>query len=320
MTLTGSLRRAFAPPGATGALEITSTHVAAATIARDRDGIKLSGHAITSLPAGAVTPDLAGQNIHDRDAVAAAIMDVLGQLPRRPIRIGLTVPDAVAKVSFVRLEHVPPRSTDLDRLIAWQVRKTAPFRLEDAQMAYTEGRRHGDAGREFIVALARREIVQEYESACDAAAMHAGVVDLTVFNLVNSVLAQGPKTESDWLLMHVSPTYCTFAIMRGQHLMFLRNRPTRAAVDLPDVVHQTAMYYKDHLAGSASLARAILVDTSGGAAPDPTLQPMLADRLQAPVEDGSSAQGSAWAADLAPGLAAHLAGPVGLLWRDRLAE
>ena len=54
----------------------------------------------------------------------------------RPRRIGLIVPDPIAKVSLVRFEKVPARAQDLDQLIRWQVRKAAPFAIEDAQVSY----------------------------------------------------------------------------------------------------------------------------------------------------------------------------------------
>ena len=58
----------------------------------------------------------------------------------RPRRIGLVVPDLVAKVSLVRFEKVPPRAADLDQLVRWQVRKTAPFPIEEAQVSSCAGR------------------------------------------------------------------------------------------------------------------------------------------------------------------------------------
>ena len=98
------------------------------------------------------------------------------------------MPDPVAKVSLVRFEQVPPRAQDLDQLIRWQVRKAAPFPIEEAQVSYVAGLRAAD-GQEFVVSLARRDVVQEYEALCAAPGAHAGLVDLSTFNVVNAVLA-----------------------------------------------------------------------------------------------------------------------------------
>ncbi len=49
---------------------------------------------------------------------------VLAQLGGRTHRVALVVPDAVAKVSLLRLEKVPARAADLREIVKWQVRKS----------------------------------------------------------------------------------------------------------------------------------------------------------------------------------------------------
>ena len=71
--------------------------------------------------------------------------------------------------------------------------------------------------------------------------------------------------RADWLLVHIAPAYITFAIVRGQDLMFFRNRPIKIDGDLSALVHQAAMYYRDHLDGNG-LSRVILVNSSNTAA------------------------------------------------------
>ncbi len=39
----------------------------------------------------------------------------------------------------MRFEQVPARAQDLDQLIRWQVRKAAPFAIEEAQVSYVPG-------------------------------------------------------------------------------------------------------------------------------------------------------------------------------------
>src|SRR5439155_6864258 len=97
----------------------------------------------------------------------------------------------VAKVSLVRFEHVPGRAADLDQLVRWQVRKAAPFPIEDAQVSYEPGFKAAD-GQEFIVSLARRTVVEEYEGLCAEAGAHAGIVDLATFNVINAAIATLP--------------------------------------------------------------------------------------------------------------------------------
>ena len=94
---------------------------------------------IELLPAGAVVPALTAHNVHDRAAALATLRSVLEGIGR-PRRIGLITSDAIAKISVVRFEKVPARLQDLDQLVRWQVRKTAPFAIEDAQVSFVPGR------------------------------------------------------------------------------------------------------------------------------------------------------------------------------------
>src|SRR5439155_18023305 len=187
----------------------------------------------------------------------AGVLDrVFDRIGIHPRRIGLVVPDPIAKVSLVRFEKVPARTQDLDQLVRWQVKKTAPFPIEEAQVSYVRGLEAPD-GQEFIVSLARRAVVEEYEQLCAAAGAHAGIVDLATFNVVNAVLASPAAPAADWLLVNVAADYASIAIVRGAHLIFFRNRAADTEGTLADLVHQTAMYYEDRLKG-AGFARVVL--------------------------------------------------------------
>jgi hypothetical protein len=127
------------------------------------------------------------------------------------------------------------------------MKKSLPFPLDEASIAHSPGA-PADPGREFVVVAARRDVVAEYEGVCDEAGIHAGLVDLATLSVANLYLASGAPA-GDWLIVHVRPEYTSIAIMRGNDLIFFRNRAEGDAEPLTDVVHQTAMYYQDRLAG-----------------------------------------------------------------------
>jgi Tfp pilus assembly PilM family ATPase len=247
------------------ALEIAAHQASAASIEYRSGTAVVSTHATELMPPGALVPSLTAANVHNRQAV----IDVIGRVLERtgrPRRIGLIVPDLVAKVSFVRFEQPPARAADLEQLVRWQVRKTAPFAVDEAQVSFVPGLKAAD-GQEFVVSLARRAIVEEYESICAEAGAHAGVVDLATFNVINAVLASAPPVaasgaDSDWLLVNIAPDYASIAILRGKHLIFFRNRVADEEGTLPDLVHQAAMYYEDRLSGGG-FARVFLTGTAG---------------------------------------------------------
>lgn len=300
------------------ALEIAAGRVSAAVLESRGGQPVVALHAVELVAPAALVPSLTAVNTHDRAAVMTAINRVMERVGR-PRRVALVVPDVVAKVSLVRFENVPPRAADLDQLVRWQVRKTAPFPIEEAQVSYVRGVQAAD-GQEFVVSLARRAVIEEYEGLCAEAGAHAGIVDLATFNAINAVLAESAtRTESrgDWLLINVAADSASIAILRGADLIFFRNRLPDAGGSLADLVHQTGMYYEDRLKGPG-FARVIVC---GGSLAGDEVRRSLQTWLTAPVEalDPRTAAALTDRITASPALLDTLAPLVGILLRDRQA-
>src|SRR5262245_40815141 len=105
MKFLASLQDAPAP---TVAVEISSTRVSGASLAWRGGQPVIAAHALEPLHEGALVASLTAANLRDRPAVAIALNRVLERLGH-PRRVGLIVPDLVAKVSLVRFEQVPAR-------------------------------------------------------------------------------------------------------------------------------------------------------------------------------------------------------------------
>ncbi len=312
----------FASPPPHVGVEMAARRVTVVALGGHGVPAVVTGHASEPLPPGALVPALNAANIADPPAVQAALARCLDRLGLKPRRVGLVVPDPVARVSLVRFEQVPGRSHDLAELVRWQVRKAAPFRIEDAQVAFTPGLALPDGGREFVVTLARRDIVAEYERACEAIGAHAGLVDLASFNLINAVVASsGPAPGGDWLLVHSTLDYTTLAIVRGGDLIFFRSRAMDGEESLADLVHQTMMYHEDRL-GGGGIPRVVLAGAwAVGDAHAGEVRRQVQERIGAPVE----AIDPRAAATLRDRIGADqqlldtLASPLGLLLRARAA-
>ena len=301
------------------AVEIHRTHVAAARLERRGGRPVIAAHAVENLPSGAVTPTLAASNMPDVGAVGQAIARVLGQVGGRTHRIALVVPDSVAKVSLLRLEKVPAREADLREIVRWQIRKSAPFPVEQAVLSISPGAAAADGSRDLVVALAREDVIRQYEQACAMAGAHAGIVDLASFAVLNSVIAGGGMPASDWLLVHVAGTSITLAVMRGEQLIFFRHRSDESEGTLADLMHQTAMYYEDRLSG-AGFARVWLAGTAGmgdGEVVRRDLESRIGTRVE--LADPRTAAALTDVIDPSPELADALTPLVGVLRRDARA-
>ena len=268
------------PPDA--AIEIASERVSVAVVGERGRGLAVQAHASEPLPPGAVVASLTSMNVHNRTVVAGALRTALDRAGVRPRRVALVIPDLAAKVSLVRFDTVPTRREDLDQLVRWQVKKASPFPIEDAMVTWTPAVRNADGSAEFLVVSARRDIVAEYEAVCDQAKVYAGLVDLATFSLVNLILGGTEVPSVDWLVVHLRPDYTSIVIMRGEHVIFFRNRPEGDDASIADLVHQTAMYYQDRLQGQR-FARVFLGGSGRGGAVE-SAHRNLQERLGASVE------------------------------------
>jgi len=305
------------PP--TAALEIAPTHVTVVALADSGREPVISGYAVEPLPAGVVTSTLNAPNVHDEAALTSAIRSAVQKVAARTRRVALVVPDTTAKVSLIRFEKVPAKSQDLDQLIRWQVRKTAPFRIEDAQLSWVPGVVVEGGGREFVVSMARRDIIESFERVCEGAGVHAGLVDIASFSLINAQMAASRNEGGDWLLVNAASEYVTLAVVRGPDLVFFRNRALGAETDLTDMVHQTAMYHEDRL-GGGGFSRVVLAGASlAGEEQAERLRRAIEERLGRRVEllDVRAAAAMRDRIGASPGLLDTLAAPVGVLLRER---
>jgi type IV pilus assembly protein PilM len=308
------------PPPSVG-VELAMDRVTAVSLARQGATHTISGYAVERLPAGALTPALNATNIHNEAAVAASIRSTLDKLGSRQRRIALVIPDTAAKVSLLRFDKVPALS-DLDQLIRWQVRKAAPFKPEEAEISWVPAAPLPEGGREFLVTLGRRDLIESYQRVATAAGVDAGIIDLASLNLINAVLAgSGDRATGDWLLVHVAPDYATLAIVRGQDLIFFRTRQLDTNADLADLVHQTAMYHEDRL-GGGRFARVLLSGAAArGADTGELARRGLEERLGARVEP-LDFRGAATMVDrisASAELLDALAPAVGVVLRERVA-
>jgi len=308
----------LASPPPDAAIEIAPERVSVAVVGERSRGLVVQAYASEAIAAGAVVASLTSTNILNRTMVAGALRTALERASIRARRVALVIPDLAAKVSLVRFDTVPARREDLDQLVRWQVKKASPFPIEDAVVTWTPAARHSDGSAEFLVVSARRDIVAEYEAVCEQANLYAGLVDLSTLSIVNLILGGRDVPQVDWLVVHLRPDYTSIVIMRGEQVIFFRNRPEGDQTSIADLVHQTAMYYQDRLEGQR-FARVFLGGTGrvGGAVD--SARKNLEERLGVSVERIDPSQSAALTDRIvaSPDLMDVLGPLVGMAFRTR---
>jgi Tfp pilus assembly PilM family ATPase len=308
---------ASTPP--TVAIEIASRRLTVVEVTGTGSSRAVSAYASEPLVSEAVMPALVGPNIPNVGVVADALRRALDRAGlRSPRRAALIVPDSVARVSLVSFEHLPAKASDVDQLISWQLKKAMPFPIEEAQVSHFDV--HVEPNSHTVAAVvARKDVLAQYEAVTSAVGIHAGLVDLASFNVMNAVLTPGAAASTDTLVVCLAAEATTLAILRGTDLMFYRHRATLDDEPLSALVHQTAMYHEDRLGGS-KFSRVFLCGgaLAGGAA---QFQLGIADRLGVSAEPVDIRIGAALRDRIAvtPEVLDALAAPVGVLLRERKA-
>ena len=307
----------LASPLPDAAIQIAPECVSVAVIGSRGGEPVVQGYAIEPLAAGAVTASLTATNINTRPAVVEALRRALDQAGVRPRRVALIIPDPAARVALVRFDQVPSRHEDLEQLMRWQIRKAAPFPIEEASLTFDLSTRTPDGGAEFVVVTARRDAVREYESVCEEVGMHTGLVDVATLCMLNLFLT-AERSEGDWLVIHAQPSYTSVVILRGANVIFFRNSVEGDGDGIADVVHQTTMYYQDRLTGQG-FKRVLLGGMGRSAGALDQMRQTLSERLGTTIDMIDPTQAAALTDRItaSPEVLSSLAPLIGVMVRAR---
>jgi type IV pilus assembly protein PilM len=193
--------------------------------------------------------------------LAKRIKDLFLQTGTKPGKVSLILPDNLAKLSIVTLPERPRTRKQLLELLRFKLRRSVPFRLEDAVLTSTVLPGPGPETN-VLVAVMLRSVVEQYEAALEAAGGRPGLVDLctpSLFNLVRRELLEAAAGGSDAALLNCTRGYFTLIIVRGTRVVFFRCKSYAHAEDADPAAPLAMMarelassisYYQEKLAGT----------------------------------------------------------------------
>ncbi len=122
-----------------------------------------------SLTPSPSTPNIARPQLF-RDALAR-----MGSAPERRDTAALVIPDYAVRMAILDFEDFPSGEEDRSALIRFRLRKSVPFHIEEAQVAYSLQLQEQKRIEVLAVAIAR-PILNEYESIFQDAGFRIGIV------------------------------------------------------------------------------------------------------------------------------------------------
>jgi hypothetical protein len=264
------LRWLLEPERPTAVLEVRPTSLGIASLLGSRRRMLLGSAASLDLPPGTIQLSLTQPNVADRESfsrVLATLLERTGLKGRR--RVGLVLPDPVARVSLVHSSELSVPGTSLEDLIRFRLKKTVPFEVRDARIAHLAG---GEGQGRLVVAIAEA-VLRGYEDVLSAQGLEAGLVELSGLALAEAALA----ADGDRLLINWEPGYLSLFLLRSGWPILVRTLtgPSSEASGIAQEVGQTVVYYRERLGGEGLLGASIRCPAD--------LLSEAVDRLEAPL-------------------------------------
>ncbi len=221
------------------ACEITAGSVIAA---RADDGRALDVYTARTLPTGTLAPNLTVANVADGNALRQTLADALATVGGRSRDVTAVLPDAAARVVLLDFDTLPEKRQDADAVVRFRLKKSLPFDVDKAAVAFESAPAEG--GVRVVAAVTLASVLQEYEAAFRDVGYQPGVV------MPAMLAALGPlDTAAPILVIKVDATTTGVAIVEGGQLLLVRTLENASAgIDpqrLAEEVYPSLVFFQD---------------------------------------------------------------------------
>jgi type IV pilus assembly protein PilM len=223
------------------ACEIAADRVIAARASESGQVLELCS--TNELAPGCVVPDLAEDNLRQRDQVVTALQKSLEPLGGRSRDVVAILPDAAVRVVLLDFETLPSGREEAEGVVRFRLRKSLPFDVDKAKVSYQAETVAGTV--RVVAAVALNNVVQNYETAFREAGFSPGVVLPSMLAALGAAPAESPT-----LVVKVDAHTTSIAILdHGQLLLFRTLENTRGVTisgdQLAEDVYPSVVFFQD---------------------------------------------------------------------------
>ncbi len=222
------------------ACEITAERVSAARISES--GNNLEAATASTLPPGLLAPGMLQANVLERDALVAALRDLLAAVAGRLREVCLVLPDSTTRVMLLDFDTLPDKREDADAVVRFRLKKSLPFDVDQSIMSFD--RQGGGSQIRVIAAVTPRHVLDEYESLIRDAGYNPGTVLPSMLASLGLVDASRPT-----MVIKVEQGTTTFAIVDQDQLLLYRSLDNGGTgvtgESLIDDVNTSLVYFED---------------------------------------------------------------------------
>ena len=245
------------------ACEIAADRVLAGRVSERGDVVEMC--AAGELAPGSVVPDLMETNLRERNRVASAIRDTLGQLSGRSRDVIAILPDAAVRVVLLDFETLPTKQQEAEGVIRFRLKKSLPFDVDKAKISYHT--QTSTNGLRLIAAVALASVIEDYESLFREAGYTPGVVLPSMLAALGAAEANRPT-----LMVKVDARTTGIAILDKQQLLLFRNLENARGVtisgeQLAEEIYPSIVFFQDTYHLSLEQIFVAGLSDTGGALP-----------------------------------------------------
>lgn len=245
------------------ACEIASDRIMAGRLADG--GGNLEACSARELAPGSVVPDLVENNLRQRDAVRAGIEAALGSVAGRSRDVIAVVPDAAVRVVLVEFDTLPSDVAEATEVVRFRLKKSLPFDVDKAKVSYHAQKFAG--GVRVVAAVALTSVLEDYESAFQAAGFSPGVVLPSMLAALGAAEGKRPT-----LVIKVDARTTSIAILNDDQLQLFRTLENTRGVtitgeQLAEEVYPSVVFFQDTYHLNIERIYVSGLSEAGGAAP-----------------------------------------------------
>jgi type IV pilus assembly protein PilM len=142
---------------------------------------------VAALAGGVLAPSPVKENVLDAAAYAEAVKKLMPPANSRGRRTAaLILPDNSLRLALLEFENIPQKETERIALLRFRLRKTVPFEIDEAALAY-----HVQPNNSVVAAITPAGTVAHYEAPFRAAGMQPGLVTASSLALLELLPQKG---------------------------------------------------------------------------------------------------------------------------------
>jgi type IV pilus assembly protein PilM len=236
----GKQATTFRPRKVTQACDLAADRIVAARI---HEGL-VDMTAVRTMGAGAITPNLTGQNIALRDVVRTGVQEAMAAIGARSRDVILIVPDAACRLVLLEFDSLPEKPEEAQAVVRFRLKKSLPFEVERARVSF-QAYPPKDGKLSVLVAVILHQVLEEYEAVVRGAGYLPGAVLPAMIAALGQVDATIPT-----LVIKLDRATTSVAIVDSDRLALIRTLDNPAGTrpesqQLAEDIYPSLVFYQD---------------------------------------------------------------------------